>query len=63
MLNPIVVFNEIISECIPSLLHFFRSSTIKRNDRAKAVEILANDLKVLATCKEQLYKEMRSINF
>ena len=30
MLYPIVVFNKIISECIPSLLHFFRSSTIKR---------------------------------
>ncbi|XP_018463942.1 topless-related protein 2-like [Raphanus sativus] len=34
-----------------------------RNDKAKVIEILAKDLKVLATCKEKLYKEMRSINF
>lgn len=32
-----------------------------RNDRAKAVEILAKDLKVFATFNEELYKEITQL--
>lgn len=55
-------FSEIPFVCVFALiLYICFVVLVFRNDRAKAVEILAKDLKVFATFNEELYKEITQL--
>lgn len=43
------------------ILYICFAVLVSRHDRAKAVEILAKDLKVFATFNEELYKEITQL--